>query len=476
MRLCAFAREYFVGKLRELPLNSVKQSESKRIERRREPRHKKHDSYLSETVEIPSFSAAKDTRGHSVFRSAGARVLWRFLTWRLTSAGRWMLIPTLFLFAYSSASLALQSYIPFCYVAALWLVALLAPLVYKPRVNLTVRHGQHVFAGETMPVEVEVEQIGAIDGHDLHVLAHGLPASIDAREEDGVPLPRMKQGQRVRAVLGLVCAHRGVFSMNGFRAETDFPFGLWRSYEVFERERRLIVYPRFTPLARLDIPAGRRYQPGGVALAATLGDSVEFVGNREYRAGDNIRNIDWRATARLNKPIVREYREEYLLRVAVVLDTQLPKYTTDKQRQGFESAISVCASVADYLARAEYVVDFLAAGPNLYHLRAGRHLAFIDQILEILACVEAGAQDGFDSVEPELRDNLESISTVCCVFMDWDEARQRFAHTLRDLGVGVKVIIVRNGPCTVDPYSDEARLGTIHVANSAAVAAGIGEF
>ncbi len=445
------------------------------MDRRREPRPKKHGSYLSESIEMPSFSAAKDMRGHSVFRSAGARLLWKLLTWRLTSAGRWMLIPTLFLFAYASTSLQLQAFIPFCYVMALWMIALFSPLIFRPRVNLVVRHAQHVFAGETMPVEVEIEQLSVFGGHDLHVLAHGLPASIDPVETDGEPLPRLKKGERTRAVLFLICAHRGAFSMNGFRAETDFPFGLWRSFEVFHRERRLVVYPRFEPLARLDIPASRRYQPGGVALASTVGDSVEFVGNREYRSGDNIRDIDWRATARLNKPIVREYREEYLLRVAVVLDTQLPRYPSEKETQAFESAISICAAVGDYLARKEFVVDILAAGPNLYHLRAGRHLAFIEQILEILACVDSGSVDGFETVEPELRENLESISTVVCIFMDWNETRRKFAHNLKDLGAAVKVIVVRNTQCTLDPYADEQRLGSSHVIGSAAVAAGIGE-
>src|SRR5205823_585514 len=110
-----------------------------RRERRREPRPFRHASALSESIAMPSFSAAKDTRGHSVFRSAGARALWRLLVWRLTSAGRWMLIPTVFLFAYTSASLNLQSFIPFCFVLAFWIVALIAPLLFKPRVSLAVR-------------------------------------------------------------------------------------------------------------------------------------------------------------------------------------------------------------------------------------------------------------------------------------------------------------------------------------------------
>ncbi len=425
---------------------------------------------------MPSFSAAKDTRGHSLFRSVVARALWRLFTWRLTSAGRWMLIPTLFLFAYASTSLSMQAFIPFCYVMTLWFLALMAPVFFRPSVKLTVRHAEHVFAGETMLVEVEVQQLGRIGGHDLHVLPHGLPASIDPLEGDGVPLPSLKRGARARVVLQLVCSHRGAFSMNGFRAETDFPFGMYRSFTVFEREQHLMVYPRFEPLLRMDIPATRRYQPGGLALASTIGDSVEFVGNREYRSGDNIRDIDWRATARSDKPIVREYREEYLLRVAVVLDTQLPIHPSASERQAFESAISVCASIGDYLARMEYVVDILAAGPNLYHLQAGRHLAFIEQILDILACVQSGTQDGFDGIEPELRDSIDAIGSVICIFTDWNETRRKFAHTLRDLGAAMKVIVVRNGPCTLDPFADEGRLGSVHKVTSAEVKAGIGMF
>ena len=122
-------------------------------------------------------------------------------------------------------------------------------------------------------MEVEVEQVGRIGGYDLHVMPHGLPASIDPVENDGVPLPSLKKGERASAVLGLICLQRGAFSMNGFRAETDFPFGMWRSFEVHERERHLIVYPRFHPLSRLDLPVGRRYQPGGVALASAIGES-----------------------------------------------------------------------------------------------------------------------------------------------------------------------------------------------------------
>jgi uncharacterized protein (DUF58 family) len=286
----------------------------------------------------------------------------------------------------------------------------------------------------------------------------------------------MMPGDKVNVTLGLLCAHRGVLEMNGFRVETDFPFGLWRSFQVFRRERRLVVFPRFRELAHLDLPLGRRYQPGGVALAAAVGDSMEFVGNREYRSGDSIRNIDWRATARLRKPIVREFREEYLLRAAVVLDTHLPRWPSAAEREAFESAISLCASVSDHLAKRECVIDFLAAGPALYKIQAGRHLAFLDQILEILACIDSDPRPGFETVEPDLSEQLQSISSVVCIFLDWNAARRRFVQGLCERGVGVKVVIVRNGPCTLAPFADEGSFGTIHVFSSAAVGAGLGQF
>ena len=104
------------------------------------------------------------------------------------------------------------------------------------------------------------------------------------------------------------------------------------------------------------------------------------------------------------------------------------------------------------MARSEYLVDLFAAGPNLYHLTAGRSLAYLDQILDILACVESNPEEPFDALEPELHENLTKISTILCIFMDWNEARQAFVQRLRREGAGVRVFVVRDTPCTLDPH------------------------
>lgn len=430
-----------------------------------------------------SFSGTKEVYAESMFRSAALRWLWTFYTQRLTPAGRWFLWPTLIITSYGSTSLTLQTYVLFAYAAGLWAVALAGLLLCRPRVLFRARHADRVCAGEVLPVEIEVENRGGLAGAGLNVLPHRLPAEIDAEPENGVELPRLTGHEKARVELGLACRRRGVYCLHGFRVETSLPLGLLRAHQVVTHEKPLVVYPQFHPLARLRIPTGRRLQPGGVALASNVGDSFEYVGNREYHEGDNVRDLDWRATARLDRPIVREYREEYFLRTAVILDTHVPRPdmrsrlsgAKNAERDSFERAVSVCAAVSDYMARQEYLVDIFAAGPNLYHLTAGRSLAYLDQILDILACVNSTTEEPFATIEPELMENLAQITSIVCVFLDWNAARRAFIRRLREHGAGLKVIVVRDAPCTLDPAGDSDLAGAIPVIGKGAFDAGVEE-
>ena len=309
-------------------------------------------------------------------------------------------------------------------------------------------HVDRIRAGEVLPVDIEVIQRRR-SAAELFVIPYNLPPGLNSISADGSAVPVLKTGSAAHVHLGIQCSMRGTFTWGGFRAETDYPLGLVRAYRNCISKERVLVYPRFTPLERLNIPVGRRYQPGGVAMSSDLGESFEYIGNRDYREGDSVRNIDWVATARLNTPIVREYRDEYFLRVGVVLDTHVASQNRSEGLENFERAVSVCASVSDYMARSDYLVDIFAAGPNLYHLTAGRSLAYLEQILDILACVEYSLDEPFSIVEPELTDYLSRLTTVVCVLMNWDENRRDFVHRLATQGTGIKVIIVRDGECSL---------------------------
>lgn len=406
---------------------------------------------LSINLPRPPMSPAKDPADYPFSKGILSRWLWPIYTQRLTVSGRWFLFLSIIFLSYSGVSLSLQGYVPAAYVFGVWLVTLAAMTVTRPRVSAHIRVADRIAAGERLPLDVTVTNHSAFRGGDLTVVPHRLPRAVDCLPEEGLRVGDLELNESRTLRIHLVASRRGVYQLRGVRVESSFPFGLVQSRRTFHLPSRLVVYPGFTPLSSLAIPTGRRLQPGGVALASSLGESFEYLGNREYRQGDNIRDIDWRATARVagaggNSPIVRQWVEEYMLRVGVVLDTHVPDTLRGRRKaarsDAFECAVSLAAAISDHMARRDYLVDLFAAGGTLYHLTAGRSLAYLDQILDILAAVEEARALSFHLIEPELDALIDRLSTVVVVLTDFDPPRQAFVRRLEERGAATRLIVV----------------------------------
>jgi uncharacterized protein (DUF58 family) len=202
----------------------------------------------------------------------------------------------------------------------------------------------------------------------------------------------------------------------------------------------LLVYPKLTALDRLDVPLGRQYQPGGVASAAQVGESTEFLGTREWRHGDRLRDLHWPSFARTGRPIVKEFQEEYFVRVALIIDTQA---RTAREEALLERGLSYAAGAAHALAREDAIIDLFAAGPSVYRFQAGRALAHVEQILEILSCLEPADELDVATIESLLLPEAGQLSAVLFVFVRWDEPRARLVRALKERGVAVRVLTLR---------------------------------
>jgi len=216
---------------------------------------------------------------------------------------------------------------------------------------------------------------------------------------------------------------------------------------------------------------GRRLQPGGIPLATSTSDSLELIGTREWRPGDRLRNVHWRSFARRGVPIVKEFQEEFFPRIAIVVDTHLEERATAEERAAFEAALSVAGSIAAALARADHVVELLAAGPELYRVALGRGLGHMDGVLDVLACVEPSSDPPLANVAEAVEAEIAQIGTVVVVLLDWDDARAAFVERIRAASTEVHVVIVREGATALAFVED----GTIERMPPAAVARAIGE-
>jgi uncharacterized protein (DUF58 family) len=181
-----------------------------------------------------------------------------------------------------------------------------------------------------------------------------------------------------------------------------------------------------------------RYQEGGVTLAANIGRSDEFVALREYRHGDPLRHIHWRSWARVGKPIVKEFEDEFFVRHALILDT----FDDEPNSEILEECVSVAASFACTILTQESLLDLLFVGNQSYCFTSGRGLAHTEQMLEILASVQNCADTKFETLEKLVLNHIALVSGCVCVLQRWDEARQALIKKMRILGVPVMVLVI----------------------------------
>jgi len=268
-------------------------------------------------------------------------------------------------------------------------------------------------------------------------------------------VPPILPDREVEVQIAVTPLRRGLLRLEGLTLARPDPFGLVRAFAKLRTADSILILPRRYPLPSIVLPGTMKVQEGGVALASNVGQSDEFVSLREYRRGDPLRRIHWRSWARIGKPIVREFEDEFFARHALVLDT----FSDEPYSEIFEEAVSVAASFACALLTQESLLDLLFVGAQAYCFTTGRGLAHVDQMLEILASVRVCADKPFGTLETLALNHIGAVSGCICVFLAWDEPRRRFVEKLKALDIPVRVAIIVNEnprrPLDPGPLRDE---------------------
>ncbi len=249
------------------------------------------------------------------------------------------------------------------------------------------------------------------------------------------PLPVKGEGSVAMELLPL---RRGILRFAGVTVACADPLGLFRSFSKVGAAQTILILPRRYPLPPIALPGQMKYQEGGVALAANIGCSEEFVSLRDYRHGDPLRHIHWRSWAKTGKPIVKEFEDEFFMRHALVLDT----FTDEPHSEVLEEAVSVAASFACTVLTQESLLDLLFVGNKSYCFTVGRGLGTADQMLEILASAQNCADKPFEALESLVFGQIAAVSGCICVLQKWDETRRKFIEKLKSLNVPVMVLVI----------------------------------
>ena len=363
------------------------------------------------------------------------------------------------------------AYQAFGLLAALAAVAALCLPFVSTRVNVERVLPRVATAGNPFRYRVRVSNAGAtaMDGlslredfadprptHEAYNAAIGIPTYrkwkrlVSANQLAHVPerpVPALAPGAGVDVEVEALALRRGVAHSRGIIVGRADPLGLVKALARVTSRSNFTVLPRRYTLPPLTLPGSRRYQPGGVTLATSVGDSEEFVGLRDYRPGDPLQRIHWKSFARAARPIVKEYQDEYFERHALVLDT----FASARDERVFEEAVSIAASFAYTIDTRECMLDLMFIGSEAYTYTAGRGQMQAGNLLEILAGVQPCRDKPFSVLGNAVAARRGALTGCICVLLGWDEERARFLRQLQAYGIAFRAVAVTRGPVADPP-------------------------
>ncbi len=233
------------------------------------------------------------------------------------------------LFVAAYAFPGLFSFVQLGFVVFLVLIGLDGWLLFRP---LSARRGSPFFARRDVP-----DRLSNGDENPLTIyLENRYGFSVDVEVIDEIPFQFQRRNVLFRARLGvgqtesiryeLRPTRRGEYSFGAVNVFALSPLGLLKRRFQFGANRLVAVYPSFLQMRHYALLAAtNRLNEVGVKRIRRIGHSMEFEQVRPYTTGDDVRTVNWKATARRTDPRgvslqVNAYQDERAQPVYCLID------------------------------------------------------------------------------------------------------------------------------------------------------------
>jgi uncharacterized protein (DUF58 family) len=206
------------------------------------------------------------------------------------------------------------------------------------------------------------------------------------------------------------------------RARSRLRLAWWQ--KTVPAEEAVRVYPNLRQIREFDALARRgRLEDVGLRVARARGEGTEFESLREYVPDDSFRHIDWKATARRNVPITRQYQTERNQTLILLIDAgrmmAAPVDAAGAQMARVDYAINSALMLAHVAERMGDTVGLLVFSDRVKtFVPPARGGAQAERMLEELYALEA------ELVEPDFRAAISFLRArarkraMVCAFTD----------------------------------------------------------
>lgn len=278
--------------------------------------------------------------------------------------------------------------------------------------HITVRRQfpQRIFAGEPFAVQLEVSKIGKERQRlsscwGLVIIDFVMPQRRNGNKtgeaggyEPAVYFEYLPEKQSRKKTYSARLPQRGRYRIGPVKAETSFPFRMFRhrlDLTVGNSETaEFCVYPKLGKLlpqwklrqhVASESRQRNRYRPSRI--------TGEFLGVRRWQQGDVQKWIHWRASAKHNEPVVRQFEQHQNRDCAILIDLCHPGALDAVQYENVELAVSFTATLLSEASSRNGCHLFFASSAQDVFLYDKICLPVIDEALHRLAVAETTPED-----------------------------------------------------------------------------------
>ena len=185
-------------------------------------------------------------------------------------------------------------------LTAVFLVSIPHTLLNLTGVTIAPESAKPAFAGEEVSVPVEIINRSRTTRRGIELLLAG--SGGERKRVDFI-----SAGQAARVTLPFPAPHRGEHKVGTFRLTTVYPLGFVRVLKKIASSQTYVVYPK--PLGDHRLPAHRARSPHD-RPQTELAQGDDFAGVRAYVPGESQRHIDWKAVARGQPLMTKQFAAE----------------------------------------------------------------------------------------------------------------------------------------------------------------------
>ncbi len=183
---------------------------------------------------------------------------------------------------------------------------------------------------------------------------------------------------------------RGPFVLAACTVSAPSPLGLWSGVYCAGEENVIKVFPDFSAISAYTLLAADNHESQiGIRRKPRRGEGLEFLQLREYRNGDSLRKVDWKATSRRQKLISKDYQDERDQNVVLLIDGGRRMRARDDKLSHFDHSLNAMLLVSYLALRQGDSVSVMNLGSTQRWVSPQKGVAAMKNILHAMYDLQA---------------------------------------------------------------------------------------